>query len=95
MTIEKLRSKTGWLLEKLKERGVKVQTGPIIAKDLAKEGLKHLGESVKRYKEILQPRVLADIKFLNILLLKYYSNGLLHIFANECMIAVSMNGFRK
>jgi glycerol-3-phosphate O-acyltransferase len=48
---------------------------------------------VERKRDVFQPSVAPRVDYKNVLMLSYYRNALLHLFANEAILAVALSSF--
>lgn len=91
---DQLVKKTEWLVKEIEIRGGKIGGGFSDSAVLAvKNAMTHLNEVVNSQKDMFKPSVSPKNDYKNVLLLSYYRNSILHVFANESLIACAIAAF--
>lgn len=96
ITEDSLISQVNWLNQRILERGGLTSfssdlSGAMIATKSAMNLLE--GILIKSKKNIFELEVKSDSAFLNILMLHYYRNGLVHVFILEALVCLALTAF--
>ena len=92
---DELEGKVRWLGQDLTQRGILISTTEgLPSENTLKIGLKHLGEFIRRKRDMIHPLISPSTnEYNNLLMLGYYRNALNFIFYNEGVIVVSIMTF--